>query len=176
LEDPQSEYENMQVELVATRNIPRIETSGILIQEFESGSRFNVKLWVAWELIKAGLARFTDDGIASEEWTQIHYRERFQPLGRPSPLPERFYARAYLTFSRLMRDAEDDEVHREQLERLKGMFRDILEGRISKIVRLATADIAASTKALQPEEVALYYELHKVISHWRREMQSLEVR
>ena len=170
------EFENMPVRLVATRNIPRIETSGILIEETEAGRELTVNLWIAWELVEAGLARFADDGVSNEEWTQVHYRERFQPLGRPSPLPERFYPRAYLTFSRLRKEAGGDATRLEHLDRLRGMFRDILECRIGKVVRLATAEAAASSRALQPEEVALYGELHTLVSSWRRGMKRLEGR
>lgn len=167
------EFENMPVALAATRNIPRIETSGIVVEETEAGGELTVNLWIAWELVEAGLARFADDGVSNEEWTQIHYRERYQPLGRLSPLPERFYPRAYLTFSRTVREAGDDASRLEQLNRLRGMFRDILECRIGKAVRLATAEAAASSRALQPEEASLYDELHGLISSWRREMRRL---
>lgn len=169
-------FENMPVGLVATRNIPRIETSGILIEETEAGGELAVNLWVAWELIEAGLARFADDGVSNEEWMQIHFRELYQPHGRPSPLPERFYPRAYLTFSRLSKGAEGDATRMENLDRLRGRFRDILESRIGKVVRMATAEAAVSSVGLQSEEATLYGELHALISSWRREMRRLEVR
>jgi hypothetical protein len=72
------EFENTPVRLVAVHKIPRVETPGLLIKETEASREFTVSLWVAWELIEAGLARLADDGIGGEEWTQIHYRERFQ--------------------------------------------------------------------------------------------------
>jgi len=142
----QFEFENMPVRLVATRNIPRMETSGLLIEE------------------------------TGEEWTQIHYRERFQPLGRPSPLPDNFYSRAYLTFSRLMKEARGDATRLENLDRLRGMFRDILESRIDRVVKLASAEATVSSRPLQPEEVSLYKTLFNSISFWRKEMRRLEAR
>jgi len=172
----QFEFENMPVRLVATRNIPRMETSGLLIEETEAGKELTVNLWVAWELMEAALARFADDGVVSEEWTQIHYRERFQPLGRPSPLPDNFYSRAYLTFSRLMKEARGDATRLENLDRLRGMFRDILESRIDRVVKLASAEATVSSRPLQPEEVSLYKTLFNSISFWRKEMRRLEAR
>jgi len=176
MENLHLEFENMPVRLVATRNIPRMETAGILIEETEAGKELTTNLWIAWELVEAALARFADDGVGSEELTQIHYRERFHPLGRPSPLPERFYPRAYLTFSRLMKEARGDETRLENLRRLRGMFRDVLESRIDRVVKLASAEAAVSPRPLQPEEAALYGELYALISAWRREMRRLEAR
>jgi len=176
VEDLRFEFENMSVGLVATRNIPRIETSGILVEETEAGGQLTATLWIARELVEAGLARFADDGVSGEEWTQIHYRELYQPHGRPSPLPEKFYQRAYLTFSRLAREAAGDEARMDQLDRLRGRFRDIMEARIGKVARMASAEVAAASGALQPEEAALYGALHGLISSWRGEMRRLEAR
>jgi len=167
------EFENMPVRIVATRRIPRMETAGIIIEETEANRELTVNLWIARELMEAGLARFADGGVGNEEWTQIHYRERFQPLGKPSPLPERFYPRAYLTFSRLAGEGGGDATRVDHLNRLRGMFRDITESRISRVVRLASAEAGAELGTFQPEEAALYGELHSLISSWRREIRRL---
>ena len=176
MKDLSFEFENMPVRLVAVRKIPRLETSGILIEETEANRELTVNLWIARELIEAGLVMFYDDSVSNEEWTQIHYRERFHPPGKLSPLPERFYQRAYLTFSRLMKEAGRDATRLEHLNRLRGRFRDILESRIGKVVRLASVETAASPRPLQPEEAAFYRELHGLISSWRMEMRRLGVR
>ena len=175
VEDAYFEFENTPVRLVAVRKIPRVETPGLLIKETEAGRELTVGLWVAWELIEAGLARLADDGIGGEEWTQIHYRERFQPSNKLSPLPERFYPRAYLTLSRSTREASGDLNRMESLSRLRGRYRDILESRIAKIVRLASLEAIAQSRALQPEEAELYNDLRSAISGWRREMRMEEV-
>lgn len=167
------EFENMPVRLVATRKIPRIETAGLVINEVDAGRDFTVSLWIAWELLEAGLAQFANEGVSGEEWTQIHYRERFQPLGKPSSLPDGFYAKVYLTFKRDEKRASGDQSRIENLERMRGRFRDILESRIGKVVRLASAEASAQTRALQPEEAALYRDLHEAVSSWRKEMRGL---
>lgn len=171
-EDIYFDYENVPVTLVATRKIPRIETPGISIDETEANRTVNVNLWVAWELVKAGFARFTNDSLNDEEWTQIHYRERLQPIGKLTTIPDKFYYRAYLTFLK-NKEAETEDGQSERLNRLKAMFRDILESRIGKIVRLAASEAAVKPRALQPEEVALYDELQIFISSWRKEMKML---
>jgi DNA replication initiation complex subunit (GINS family) len=69
--------------------------------------------------------------------------------------------------------AGGDPVRQAYLSRVRGWFRDVLESRISRVVRLASADASAPTRALQPEESLLYEELKSKISSWRREMRGL---
>ncbi|MCK5318332.1 MAG: DNA replication complex GINS family protein [Anaerolineales bacterium] len=168
------DFENMPVRIAATRKIPAIETPGIKIDETEAGGVLTVPVWVAFELVEAGLARLVDEGVSGEEWTQIHYRERFQPLGQPSPLPGSFYSKVYLTFLQEIKRAKSGSVRAENLERMRGRFRDIIESRIGKVTRLASAEVGAQTRNLQPEEAALYKELFRIISEWRRSMKKLE--
>lgn len=167
------EFENMPVKVIAIRKIPEIETAGLRIQETEPGRELTVSLWVAWELVDAGLARLADEGVSDEEWTQIHYRERFQPVGQPSPLPDDFYLKAYLTFKRNYRASESDSSSLGSLDRRKGRFRDILESRIGKIIRLASAEAAVESRFLQKEESKLYNDLYSLVSTWRKEMREL---
>ena len=165
------EFENMPVRIVATRKIPEIKTPGLEVGEVEEGVEITVNLWVAWELIEAGLARLSDGGISDSEWTQTHYRERVQPLGKPTPLPDDFYSRAYITFRQAERSAGGEAG--QPGGRAKGRYRDIVESRIAKIMRLASAEARADSRGLQPEEAALYEELHKIIERWRDEMREL---
>jgi hypothetical protein len=152
------DFENMPIRIAATRKIPAIETPGITIDETEAGGVLTVPVWVAFELVEAGLARLVDEGVSGEEWTQIHYRERFQPLGQPSPLPGSFYSKVYLTFLQEIKGAKSGSVRAENLERMRGRFRDIIESRIGKVTRLASAEVEAQTRNLQPEEAALFHE------------------
>jgi hypothetical protein len=166
------EFENMPVRIVATRKIPEIKTPGLDVKEAEAGMELTVNLWLAWELIEAGLARLSDGGVSDEEWTQIHFRERVQPLGQPTPLPDDFYSRAYITFKQAMKTA-GDEGRQAASGRMKGRYRDIVESRITKIMRLASAEAKADSRRFQSEEVVLYNKLHKIIERWRSEMREL---
>jgi hypothetical protein len=168
------EFENIPTRIIATRNIPELETPGILIKETKAGTELTISLWIAWILLEAGLVRLMDEGISNEEWTQIHYRERFQPATKLSPLPRSFYPRAYLTLSNKLKTALGDITRLESLNRLKGRFRDIIESRMGKIVRLATLEVTAESRALQPEELYLYKKLRTIISEWRREIRMEE--
>lgn len=167
------EFENMPVRLIATRKIPKIKTAGLAIEEVDAGKELTVSLWIAWELMEAGLARLAEDGVSDEEWTQIHYRERFQPLGKPLPLPDKFYSKAYLSFKQASKRSASDPSRLEGFKRVKGWYRDIIESRIGKVTRLASAEATAQTRSLQPEEAALYAELRELISSWRKKMREL---
>ncbi|UCD45880.1 MAG: DNA replication complex GINS family protein [Candidatus Bathyarchaeota archaeon] len=166
------EFENMPVRIVATRKIPEIKTPGLDVKGAEAGTELTVNLWVAWELIETGLARLSDGGVSDEEWTQIHFRERVQPLGQPTPLPKDFYPRVYITFKEAMRTA-GDEGRQAASGRMKGRYRDIVESRITKIMRLAGAEVKADSRGLQSEESVLYNELHNIIERWRSKMREL---
>lgn len=174
IKDVHFEFENMPVRTIATRNIPEIETPGILIEETKAGKELTVALWIAWILLEAGLVRLVDEGISSEEWTQIHYRERFQSATTLSPLPRSFYTRSYLTIRNKVESALEDTTQLESLNRLKGRYRDIIESRIGKIVRLASLEVPAQSRSLQPEELYMYKELRTIISKWRREIRMEE--
>jgi hypothetical protein len=167
IKDIAFEYENTPVRLQALRRISRIETAGLVIEEVEAEGELTTPLWVAWELVEAGLARFLEEGITGGEWTQIHYRERVHPPGRLTSLPEGFYRRAYLTLQRMRRRGE------EQLGRLRGIYRDIVESRIGGVVRMAASEARAPSGLLQPEEEFLYREVRSSISRWRGEMRRM---
>ena len=165
-------FENASVKIIANKKIERLEMAGIIIDETEPDREITVRLWLARELVASGLARFSNGIISTEELTQIHYRERFQPLGQLSLLPEDFYKKMYLTLSFLSAESPDSS-RAGFVNRLKGMFRDVLERRMVKILRLASSEASLSSKELQPEEQSIYDELVKIISSWRSQMKKI---
>jgi DNA replication initiation complex subunit (GINS family) len=56
---------------------------------------------------------------------------------------------------------------------MKARFRDILESRINRITRQATAQADSPTRVLQPSEAALYTDVHRITSKWRDSMLEL---
>lgn len=167
-------FENTPVKIITDKKIERLETAGITINETEPNREVRVRLWLARELVAAGLARFSNGTFSAEELTQIHYRERFQPLGQLSPLPEEFYKKMYLTLSSLSAEYSTS-IRAELVNRLRGMFRDVLESRMVKILRLASSNTSPSSKELQPEEQVIYNELAKLISSWKSQMKRMGV-
>jgi hypothetical protein len=164
------EYENRIVRVVTIRKIPKTETPGIVIEESEAGKELILPLWAARELADAGLVKLVDEGLTADEWTQIHFRERLNPTGPLAPLPEGFFQRAYTSLSSSAREAAKDPARREQLNRVLARYRDILESRVGKIIRLASAEAPQTPKGLQPEEAQLYEDVQRTISGWRAEM------
>ena len=161
--------ENMLVRIVATRNIPLIETIGLEIMEKEEGRTFDIPFWIAKILVDSGLARFIDSGITQEEWMQIHFRERFNPLGPLTSLPDDFYSRAYLSLFLVKQGGFMESSKQEVFNRSWARFRDILEARIGKITRLASVETAQS-QSMELEEILFYETLRGTIANWRDKM------
>lgn len=166
--------DNMPVKLVAIRKISAMETAGISLKGYEENEEFVTHSWVARQLIDAGLARLAEQLVDISELSRIHYMERIHPVDRVAPLPERFYQRTYLTLSELTRSAKDRSGSDEARSRFVGMYRDILEGRIRKIVRLASLSANTDqTKSLTAEEKSLFEKLALETRIWRSEMLAL---
>lgn len=162
-------YDNELVSLVAIRKIPRIETPGLVLDEIPEGREFSIFFWVARELVNSGFARYVEEAISSSEWTQIHFKERLNPAGPPSPLPESFYPNTYKSFIQ----ANDDEDKKTIFHRIKARYREILESRIGRISRLASAEAVSPPRVLQKEEYELYSNIHRIVKTWREKMREI---
>jgi DNA replication initiation complex subunit (GINS family) len=64
----------------------------------------------------------------------------------------------------------------EQINRLHARFREIIDSRVGKVTRIATTETSLQPGILQPEEQALYQELERIVSEWRREIRRLSTR
>jgi len=167
------EYENTPTKVVAIRKVPKIETPGITIDEVEERREFVLPYWLAKILVDAGLAKLVDEGVTNDEWTQVHFKERFNPTGPLTVLPATFYSRAYVSLDQTSKNIEENKAKQDQLNRIQARYRDILESRIGKLVRMAAAEASSTPKTLQPEEIRLYEELESLIKDWREEMRKL---
>jgi len=162
-------YETRQITCRATKKIPAINTPGVSIPPTEEGREFTTWFWAAKELVEAGLAEYGEDPLSQTEWTQVHFKERLNPAGPPGPLPDNFYSRAYQSFNlaKLDKDKAPD------LIRMRARFRDVLESRIGRIARMASAEADSPTSPLQKEEEQLYDVVHRLISAWREDIRGL---
>lgn len=162
------DYENNLVRCRTARNIPEIETVGLKLEALEADREFTTFYWVARELARNGLIEYVDEILDNNEWTQVHFKERINPAGPPSPLPDEFYPKAYQSFT----TAEDmnTEVN---LNRVRARYRDILESRINRITRMAAAEAVSPIRVLQPEETSLYDRVHRIVSDWRDSMREI---
>jgi hypothetical protein len=162
-------YENAEVKLRALKKIPRIQTPGLELPEVQDDHEFVTRFWVARELVEAGLAKYSEPALSQTEWTQVHFRERINPAGPPSQLPEDFYEHAYQSFIQAGKDPEKAA----QLNRIKAWYREILESRIGRITRLASSEAVSSISALSKDESALYEDVHRIVTAWRDRMRAL---
>ena len=165
---PSLDYENNLVRCKSVRNIPEIETVGFKLNAVEANREFTTFYWVARELARNGLVEYTDEILDNNEWTQVHFKERINPAGPPSTLPEDFYSKAYQSFT----SAEDMNTGI-NLNRTRARFREILESRINRITRMGAAEADSPTRLLQPEEVTLYERVHRIVSDWRDSMREI---
>ncbi len=165
---PSLDYENNLVRCKTVRNLPEIEIIGLKLEALEAGREFTTFYWVARELARNGLIEYVDEILDNNEWTQVHFKERINPAGPPSPLPDEFYPKAYQSFT----TAEDlnTEIN---LNRIRARYRDILESRINKITRMATAEAVSPTRLLQPEEGTIYNQIHEIVASWRERMRMI---
>ena len=165
---PSLDYENNFVRCKAVRNIPEIEIVGFKLEAVEMNREFTTFYWVARDLVRNGFVDYVDEILNNNEWTQVHFKERINPAGPPSTLPDDFYPKAYQSFT----TAEDLNTEI-KLNRTRARYRDILESRINRITRLASAEAISPTRLLQPEEISLYDRVHSIVSEWRVSMREI---
>ena len=166
---PSLEHENNIVRCKALRNIPEVIIVGYKFDAVQENYEFNTYYWGARQLIQNGLAELVHETLTTNEWTQIHFKERINPAGPPGPLPDDFYEKAYQSFT----SARDNNEPENLQNRIKARFRDILESRINRITRQATAQADSPTRVLQQSETSLYTDVHRIVSKWRDTMQEL---
>ena len=165
---PSLNYENNIVRCKALRNIPEIETVGFKLEAIEENKEFTTFYWVARELLRNGLIEYVEEILDNNEWTQIHFKERINPAGPPSPLPDEFYPKAYQSFT-----SAEDANNLANLNRTRARYRDILESRINRITRLASAEADSPIRVLQTEEIFLYDKVHRIVNEWRDSMREI---
>ena len=161
-------YENNYVRCKTVRNIPKIETVGFFQEALEVDKEFKTFYWVARELARNGLIEYIDEILSNNEWTQVHFKERINPAGPPSPLTDNFYSKAYQSFT-----TSEDLNAAININRVRARYRDILESRINRITRYASAEADSPTRVLQKEEISLYDQVHSIVSDWRSKMRRI---
>jgi len=154
------------VKVVAASEIPEMKLCGLTVGPVDEGREFETSLWVAEELVKAGLARFKDE-LDIQTLTRIHWGEMVQRGGALSKVPEDLYVRANLTFRRMRGEIR---------ERALRLFREFLDCRLRKIARLSVSDASeAQLRNMTPEERMLYARLRDEVEKWRGERLRFEV-
>jgi len=173
IEDLDFNFENSPVKLVSTKSSPEIKVAGETVGPLEEGQEFQVKFWVAFELIKAGIARFHEGQLDLAGLHKLYWRVTVQTGEQISSLPENFYPklRRYLADLR----GSTDPVKLQEYEKATRIVNDIVNCRLRKIVGLAsgppqTDDVLCN---LSEEERILYTYLYEIVAEWRKKILNL---
>lgn len=160
---------HQEVRLIALADFQGIDIEGFRIQGFKKDSEVKLPLWVAIELVKAGIVAFKEgDGIDLKSLSKLHWIEVIQPSRVLSPLPENFYLKLkfYLDElkARVSREVDKIEEYRKALM----MAGDIVSSRLRKVMELTlTRQTTQTLSNLSVEERVLYEGLREVIEEWR---------
>ncbi|MCD6528941.1 DNA replication complex GINS family protein [Candidatus Bathyarchaeota archaeon] len=172
------EFENSEITVVSTRDLPEMELGGVKVGPFEEGKEYKVMFWVARELVKAGLAQVrSGELLDSIKLYKIHWTERVQPTKQVSPLPQHFYPLLRWYLDNLKNEMSKNPEKVSEYEKARKLSQDILSCRLRKVVVLASSMEAPMrvVQNLTEEEKWLYQKLHRIIEDWRNRILSLEV-
>ena len=168
-------YENMQVKIVANRNSPKLDLPGTKVGPFKEGQEYEVRLWIAQKLKKAGIARIRmNESIDLMVLNKIHWKERVQTSQKVTSVPEDFYPKLRRFIEDLNEKAIKKPEKRSDYEKAVNLSDDITRMRLKKIVSLASSSSKTQTsqilRSLTKEEKNVYTYLHTIISDWRNEI------
>jgi hypothetical protein len=168
-------YDNKPVKIIANRNSPKIELPGSTVGPFREGQEYEVRLWIAQELKKAGIVRIRmDDPIDLMVLNKIQWKERVQTSQKVTSVTEDFYPKLRRYLEELNEEAIKKPEKRSDYEKAMNLSDDIARMRLKKIVSLASSSSKTQTsqilRSLTKEEKSIYNHLHTIISQWRNEI------
>jgi hypothetical protein len=169
VDDIDFDFENSQIRVVVTREIPEGSRSGKL-SSAKIGQEIEVPYWTARELVQLGFARFREeDTLDYNSLSKIHWRETI-PASRQLPsLQSTFYCLLRRHLSELRELSKHDQMKLRELERTETLVRDIVNVRVRKIVSLAASPTPSEEmlQGLTREERSLYSTLNETIENWK---------
>lgn len=180
IEDLDFDYENTSVHVIAVANLQEITVAEATIGPLEEGKEYEMRYWVAAELVKSGYVRFREDEpLAFIVLNKVHWRETKLQTGlQISSLPDQFYPklRRYL---REVRDklSVEPSVANEYVQATR-LAKDIINCRLKKIVSLAATPTrsAAIAQALSKEEQTLFENIRSAVTEWESQILKTESR
>jgi hypothetical protein len=179
VEDIDFDFENSQMRVVLTREIPESTPRLNKLSSAKVGQEIEVPYWTARELVELGFARFRDEDILTyNSLSKIHWRETI-PASRQIPaLQTNFYCLLRRHLADLQQLSRHDQVKLRELERTETLVRDIVNCRIRKIVSLAASPTPTEElmQALTREERVLYSILNKTIDDWKPKLLGVTVK
>jgi hypothetical protein len=177
VEDFDFEFENTPTRVVAVKHIPEIEVGGTAIGPFDEDREFEVRYWIAYELIKSGFARFLEGyPLDLVSLNKIQWKEPIQPGVKLSTLPKYFYPRLRRYLSQCKENAVNDVSSSEKYSKASRLTQDIIGCRLKKIVNLAASPVQTdnSLQTMTVEERIFYDAVHSLVSDWKKKILRLD--
>ncbi len=175
--DADVEFQNSTVKIVALGSLQSFDVADATVGPLEEGKEYEVRYWVASELVKAGYARFYDDiPLTFASLNKIHWRETKLQTGRQiSPLPEFFYSKLRRYLDELKQNASRDASLAMEYAQASRLAHDIVNCRLNKIVNLATYPPTENVlRALCKEERGLFDSICATVSEWESRIYKVE--
>ena len=173
VDDIDFDFENSQVRIVVTREIPDLPPKLSRVLNVRLGQEAQVPYWTARELVRLGYAKFREEDVLNyNSLSKIHWRETI-PASRQLPaLQANFYCLLRRHVADLKELSKQDQIKLRELERTENLVRDIVNCRIRKIVSLAASPTPSEEliSGLTYEERALYTGLNKIIVEWKTKL------
>jgi len=169
VQDIDFDFENSQVRVVVTREIPEASRMQKLSLA-KIGQEIEVPYWTAHELVQLGYARFREEDVLNyNSLSKIHWRETI-PASRQLPaLQTSFYCLLRRHLTELKQASKQDSIKLRELERTESLVRDIVNCRVRKIVSIAASPTPSDEliQGLAFEERILYSVLNGTIEDWK---------
>ena len=167
------DFENSQVRVVLTREIPETSRVSANLRTARIGQETEVPYWIASELVQLGYARFREeDMITYNSLSKIHWRETI-PSSRQLPsLPGNYYCIMRRHLATLRQQSKQDQIKLRELEKTETLVRDIVNCRVRKIVSIAASPTPSEEliQGLTFEERSLYRVLNGTIEEWKAKL------
>ncbi|RJX15776.1 DNA replication complex GINS family protein [Candidatus Bathyarchaeota archaeon] len=164
-------FDHQKVKLVALRSIPKISLAGEEIGPVEENEYFEVKNWIADELVKNGYAKIVAEGerLSLIDVQKAQVVEAIQSPRHLSILPENFYPKLRKLLKELEEKSQKDPTKKLEFQKIVQLAMDIVTSRLNKILILASAREKDENllKNLTLEERALYEKLYQTVNEWR---------
>ncbi len=174
IEDLDIEFENSIAHIVAIANLQEITVAETIVGPLEDGKEYEMRHWVAAELVRSGYARFREDEpLAFIALNKVHWRETKLQTGlQISALPDQFYPklRRYLKSVRELLSAEPSAAN--EYVQANRLARDIVNCRLKKIVSLAATPTRSTSiiQCLSKEEQILFDSVRNAVTEWEAQI------
>jgi hypothetical protein len=178
IDDIDIEYQNTIVKIVAIGGLQELKVAETTVGPLEEGKEYEVRYWMALELVKAGYARFYEDvSLTFLSLNQIHWRETKLQTGRQiSSLPLFFYPKLRRYLDELKKKASSDAAIAGEYSQASRLAKDIVNCRLKKIVSLATYSQEESVlRSLSREERSIFESVGTMFSEWESKILKADV-